>query len=439
VITDKLLIAAYALLLALPPALALGFGDARTEEFNLLEDLGKVFALMGVTILLLQPILAARIKWLERPFGQDMLIRFHRNMAVVALGLLASHPLLIAAGEDKWFILYSIDLPWYVFAGRAALLFTFFTVAGSLAFRKLPLSFERWRLVHGLAAPLTFLLFMSHVMVISDNVRQSPIVVILPALFAVSVAVLLWHRVLRPARLAREAWSVKAVAPEARDVTSITLAPYPGAGFSHLPGQFAFVTLMRGRGLPVEEHHFTISSPPGPDKAIRMTIKASGDFTRTIRQTRPGDLAAVDGPYGRFSHVLHPDEKRLVFIAAGIGITPIMGMLASMRQAGAFRPSTLIYANREEQDIALRSELDELAEELPGLKLVHVLSRPVDGWTGEKGRIGPELIKRHAFPITPDTGWYLCGPEAMTNSVMATLSAMGVARERMHREIFHFI
>lgn len=438
-ITAKLLIAAYAVLIALPPALALGFGDARTEEFNLLEDLGKVFALMGVTILLLQPILAARIKWLERPFGQDMLIRFHRNMAILALVLLAAHPVLIAAGKDAWFLLYSMDLPWKVLAGRLALILLALTAVAGLAFQKLPLTFERWRLGHDLGSLALLAVLMAHVMAISDNVRESPLVAIFPALFAVSLGLLFWQRIARPGLLARKAWSVTKVTPETGDVTSITLAPYPGKGFSHLPGQFAFVTLMRGRGLPQEEHHFTITSPPGRGGAITCTIKACGDFTRTIRQTRPGDAAAVHGPFGRFSHVLRPEEKRLVFIAGGIGVTPIMGMLRGMRQAGQWRPCTLLFANKSEKDIVFKVELDAMAADLPGFKVVHVLSRPGEGWTGETGRIDAETIKRHATPFTPDTGWYLCGPEGLTASAMKSLSAMGVCPCRMHREIFRFI
>lgn len=438
-IAGKLLIATYATLLALPPALALGLGEGMTEEFNLFEDLGKAFALIGVMILLLQPILAARLKWMERPFGQDMLIRFHRNMAVLALFLLAAHPVLLAAGKDAWLLLYSMDLPWYVLAGRAALILLALTAVAGLAFQKLPLTFERWRMGHDLGAPVLLTVFMAHVMIISGNVRETPLVVIFPALFAVSIGVLVWQRIARPGLLAREAWSVQAVTQETHDVTSITLAPYPGKAFSHLPGQFVFVTLMRGRGLPQEEHHFTISSPPGLDGIISCTIKASGDFTRTIKQTRPGDAVAVHGPFGRFSHVLLPEEKRLVFIAGGIGITPIMGMLRSMRQAGQWRPSTLLYANKNEKDIVFKNELDTLALELPGLKVVHVLSKPGEGWTGETGRIDAEMIKRHATPFTPDTGWYLCGPEGLTGSAMKSLSAMGVCACRIHREIFRFL
>ncbi|HIE26514.1 TPA: hypothetical protein EYP66_04440 [Candidatus Poribacteria bacterium] len=67
-----------------------------------------------------------------------------------------------------------------------------------------------------------------------------------------------------------------------------------------LPGQFHFIKLYREGGLPVEEHPFTISSSPTEKGFVSSTIKESGDFTATIGQTKPGDTASVQGPYGRF-------------------------------------------------------------------------------------------------------------------------------------------
>lgn len=74
----------------LPVALA---GLAKIEAYNLLHEPGKSFALLGFMILSLQVLPAARIKWIERRFGLDILLRYHKHMGVFAACLLIAHPL----------------------------------------------------------------------------------------------------------------------------------------------------------------------------------------------------------------------------------------------------------------------------------------------------------------------------------------------------------
>ena len=88
-------IALYIVLLLAPLVLAAVFGPG---GHGFLGELGRSFALLGFTIVTLQFVLSARLRWIERPFGLDMLFRFHKAMAVFATALLLLHPLLLAAG-----------------------------------------------------------------------------------------------------------------------------------------------------------------------------------------------------------------------------------------------------------------------------------------------------------------------------------------------------
>ena len=156
-----------------------------------------------------------------------------------------------------------------------------------------------------------------------------------------------YHRFIRPWQLGRHPYRITEVRQETPQVWTLKFAPPPGEHrFDFLPGQFQFVTLKRGRGLPVEEHHFTISSSPTEPAFHASTIKASGDFTATIGQTRVGDPAMIHAPFGRFSYVLKPQAQDLVFIAAGIGITPLMSNLRHLRDTQADRRVFLLYARR---------------------------------------------------------------------------------------------
>ena len=106
-----LMIIVYVAIVACGPVLAAIYKVS--SEYGYLVDIGRSFALMGFTILSLQIILIGRFKPVERPFGLDILARFHRNMAILALVFLASHPLLLALGSGNFSLLYSLAQPWY--------------------------------------------------------------------------------------------------------------------------------------------------------------------------------------------------------------------------------------------------------------------------------------------------------------------------------------
>ena len=198
------------------------------------------------------------------------------------------------------------------------------------------------------------------------------------------------------------------------------------------------MSVMRPPNLPVEEHHWTISSSPTTPGVLCSTIKESGDFTASIGKTKPGDTALVDGPFGRFSYMLHPDERELVFIAGGIGITPLMSMLRHLRDTRAERSVTLLYANTSEADIVFHDELADMERGgvIP-LKVVHVLSKPSDAWQGERGRLDEDKIKRLSGPELTGRAFYVCAPPELMNLTIRTLRKADVPAARIHFERFN--
>jgi len=428
----------YVAIIALGPVLAYLLGHA---EGGALYEIGRIFGLLGFMILVLQFFLAARFKWIERPFGFDILIRFHQHAAALALALLLLHPILLAAGGAGWKLLFSLELPWYVLAGKAALLLLVVTVLVSKLQGKLKLAFERWRLLHDLLAPLLIILAFIHGLLTGNDMQLLSLRSLWIASLAGALGVFAWHRFIRQQLLSRRPYRVTEVRPEAERVWTVTLEPPEGEPIPDFnPGQFHFLTFHRNRGLPEEEHHWTISSSPSESRTISSTIKAVGDFTETIGQTRPGDTATVHGPFGRFSYALHPDEKDLVFLAGGIGITPLMSMLRHMRDQEDDRSVLLLYANRREEDIIFRGELAEIeAGGYPQLRVVHVLSRPDQGWNGQTGHVDGDLVLSYCGEKTAGKTFYLCGPPGMVQGLLKALPAMGVPDERIRLEIFSFL
>ncbi|MDZ7760449.1 MAG: ferredoxin reductase family protein [Desulfovermiculus sp.] len=428
----------YVLIVTLPVGLTTWLGD---ESEGIVIDVGRNLALTGFMILIMQFLLAARVKWIERAFGFDILIRFHKYMALTAAFFLLLHPLLLALGGMGWKLLIGLDLPWYIWVGKAALILVLANVLVSKYQDRLGLSFEKWRLGHDVLAPVVLLGIFLHSWFAGDDLELLSMQVLWVGAFVLAASMFVYHRFLRPNSLRKQSYKVQEVKQEAGDVWTISLVPPPGQGIpEYHPGQFHFLTFFRDPALPVEEHHWTISSSPSQKEYISSTIKAVGDFTSTIGRTQPGDTAAVHGPFGRFSYALHPQERDLVFLAGGIGITPLMAMLRHMRDTRDTRSVTLLYANRREDQIVFRQELEEIAAgQWPNLQLVHVLSRPEGHWSGESGHIDQEKIEKFCGHNLTQKAYYVCGPPRMSQTLITTLRDIGVPDNRIRHEIFSFL
>ncbi len=427
----------------LPVILAVVLG---TSAESFIESLALHLALMGFVLLGFQFVLAARVKWMERPFGLDIVIRFHQHMAVLAGLLLLAHPLLLAAGDHGWTLIVGLDVAWPIWLGRAALLLLILSIFVSKFQSSLGLSFESWRLGHDLISPTILTAAFLHSWVVGDDLEHPALRALWIAIFATAVLLLLYHRVIRPRRLARKAYRVTSVHPEAEDVWTLSFQPPEGEQIPpYHPGQFHFVTLIRGRGFPAEEHHWTISSSPTQKGQLSSTIKALGDFTATVGKTRIGDRAAVHGAFGRFSHTLHPEERDLVFLAGGIGITPLMSIIRYLRDTEDARTVLLIYGNVTEDSIVFRDELAGIeAGDHPRLRVVHVLSDPSPAWRGETGFLTREKIEHYCESAgsggcVAEQSFYVCGPPPMLRTVIQALKEMGVKDRRIRQEIFSLL
>lgn len=399
-------------------------------------DLGKCFALVGIALLTMQFVLSARLQWVERPFGLDAVFRYHKMMAGLTAGVLLMHPVLLALGGGGFGLIYSLDAPWYIWFGRVALVLLLAEVVGSAFRARLRLEFERWRLLHN-QATLIFGLGAIHARVIGGDFEVEAMKVLWVTMVAVAAGAWLHHKLLVPAVARARSYRVVEIERETPNVWTLKLKPPPGrARFDYRPGQFHFLHFRRGRGLPSEEHPFTISSSPTGEH-LTSTIKESGDFTRTIGLTSVGDAVAIRGPFGRFSYTYYRDRRDIVMIAGGIGITPLMSMLRHMRDWPVEAEVLLLYGNRAEEDIVFWEELQEMTRRgCPRLKVAHILSQPGESWTGERGYADRAAIERLVGGHYSDKMYYICGPPPMMDKVIRDLKALGVADDHVEFERF---
>jgi len=404
--------------------------------FSLIHEAGLLLGLTGFAMLMLQPVIASRAGWLEHPFGLDRLIRFHRGTGIAAVILLILHPVLLAVSFGSSRLLLAMDLPWFLLIARATLL-VMVLFGAAAAFRAgLRIPFQLWFRMHSGLTPLLMAgaFLHSYFIAISGN----PLPMRLLWFVLLGLGLFSWLHLVLVKRLGGrlKAFTVTDVRQIAERVWNITLeAPGGGSGIDYLPGQFLFITLLRGRGLPAEEHPFTISSSPSRGASLSITPKELGDYTTTLGETKKGDRAAVMAPFGRFSHLLHDESGPLVFIAGGIGITPFISMLRFMEDSQNRPEVRLIYCSRDEGGIAFRRDIQAMEENGAWLRTTHVLSRPEPSWTGETGRLSRELLDR-LLSEPASSRHFICGPPPMMNAAVSILKGMGVPEDRIHTERF---
>ena len=398
-------------------------------------------ALLAFTLLSLQFILAARFRWIEGPFGLDRLVRLHRALGLLATALLLAHPLLLIPDFGTR-LLTRLNTHWYFWLARIALATLLLHVAAALLRRGIPLQYQTWRRIHALFALAILTLGTLHSLAVGDDLASPRARLLWISVAAIGPVAFVYSRLLRPLlhRLPSSGRlftviSVKAESPIVHTITLAQISRKNTTPFHHLPGQFQFIRFRRGnRWSP--EHPFTIASAPSPSGELSLTIKSCGDFTSSLHLLRQNDLATIHGPFGRFSYTLHPDERDLVFIAGGVGITPFISMLRHMNHALDGRRVHLFFANRRHSDILFADELDKIERDnFPRLRVIHILSEPHPDWPGETGRLDADRILRytrgHAGKV-----FYLCAPPPMTASLGRALKQKGIPRRNLRTDFF---
>jgi predicted ferric reductase len=409
-------------------ALGIAIGTQLHSDDPLLIKIGLGAALVGFSIIALQVMLGSRIRTLDRAFGLDKVMIFHRKMGIVAVMLLLSHPVLVAIGRGS-LTLFTSHTPWQVNLGKGALFLIIAGVLFALFYAKFRMDYNVWRWFHKAMIAAVILAF-AHCLVIGDAFEVGWVKTWWWVMLVGACAAFLRQNIC--VRLfGRKAFTVKSVRQETHDTFTFEFEPTKDGVFDYKPGQFMFLKMQR-QGLFGEEHPFTISSSPTRQVRITATIKKSGNYTDSIGQTKAGDLAMVQAPFGRFSYRFD-NAPSFLFIAAGVGITPIHSMITALRDAADFRDVILLYGNKSEQDIIFRSEFDKLPA---NFKIVHVLSRAGKNWNGLTGHIDAEIIKQHAGSVLDKANVYVCGPSAMMQSVIAALGTLGVNKSRIHYERF---
>jgi predicted ferric reductase len=397
-------------------------------------------ALLGFALLLmigLQFLLTGRFRGVGRPFGIDVIIQFHRHAGILLLLFLLAHPL-IPIIIDPTFLEYfdpRVNAPRAIFLILATIAMLLLVVL-SVWRTAFGLNYEWWRISHAALAAGVVVVGVAHSWQVGHYVDGWPKRIFLLAIGGVTLALLAHVRIVRPWLMRRRPYRVTEVREERGESSTVVLEPVGHRGMKFRGGQYAWLTL-GDTPFTLQQHPFSFSSSDHDSpQRIEFTAKELGDFTERLTQIDVGTKAFLEGPYGVF--VLPDDAPGAVFIMGGIGITPAMSILRSLRDSNDRRPMLLIYGNSKWKEAAFRNELKQLQEQLK-LRVVHVLTDPENDWEGETGYIDRKLLQRHIGPREREFPVFICGPEPMMDSVEDALLEMDIPLHRTRAERFNMV
>jgi predicted ferric reductase len=391
----------------------------------------------GLAMMGLQFGLTARFRYVTDPWGEDVIYHFHRQISLIAVGMVVAHPLILFAVRPELLaLLNSIQAPWRARFAALSIYSLIALVVMALWRAKLNIRYETWHLTHIVLAIVAVTTGLLHMVGWSFYLTDPWKRALWIGLTIFWIGLLLYVRIVKPLFMLRRPYRVSEVREERGDTTTLVMQPDGHAGFRFSPGQFGWLTLW-GSPFKITGHPFSFSSSAEvADGRVEMTIRNLGDFTSVIHKVPVGQRAYLDGPYGAFT-IGNPADMH-VLIAGGIGVTPMMSMIRTLADRGDARPVILLYGSKDWESITFREELEALKARL-NLTIVHVLANPPVSWTGEQGFITAEVFKRHLPPPYADHEYFICGPDVMMDAIENALGELNVPLSKYHSERYSFV
>lgn len=406
-----------------------------------LTSVGRLAALVASVLLLVQVLLMARLPVLEAAFGQDRLAHLHRLVGFTSFNLMVLHVVTITWGYAAGDLTRTpatlrdlvVDYPGVLLATGGTVCLVLVVLTSIRAARR-RIRYESWHLLH-LYAYLGVGLALPHQLWTGQEFISSPMRTAFwwTLWWTAAGAVLVWRVGLPLCRNLRHQLRVTSVVSEGDGVASVHVT---GRRLDRLPveaGQFFAWRFLTGPGWS-RAHPYSLSAAPD-GRGLRITVQAVGDGSAGVAGLRPGTRALVEGPYGRLSARTR-SRPRIALIGAGVGITPLRALAEGLDYA----PGEAILVQRYTSEPLFAGELEALTRDR-GLQVLSLPGRRrgPDSWLGDRiGEVDELTALRWWVPDIAERDVYVCGPEAWTALVRATLVAAGLPADLIHVETFRW-
>lgn len=206
------------------------------------------------------------------------------------------------------------------------------------------------------------------------------------------------------------------------------------------PGQYMSVAVVLPSGQR-QFRQYSLSDAPGKPY-LQITVKRavgdanvpSGQVSNWIHEhCKVGDELNVSPPFGDFNIDVTP-ESPIVMLAAGVGITP---MISALNHAAGVNPDLelhLLYAMRDSQQYKHKNDIEVARQRMPNLA-VHTFFETMDA-SATEGTEGRMTLAGLDEKVLKTANFYLCGPLGFMQAQRKALIDLGVAPQRIHREVF---
>jgi ferredoxin-NADP reductase/MOSC domain-containing protein YiiM len=236
----------------------------------------------------------------------------------------------------------------------------------------------------------------------------------------------------RPLRVSRKV-------RESGNVTSLLLEPVDGQPVAAaLPGQFIVLRLGEA-SAPALMRSYSLSGEPGTSH-YRVSIKreAHGAASSYIHdKVGVGDTVHASAARGSFT--LRPGDTPVVLLSAGIGVTPVLAMLHALAAEASTKDIWWLYGARNGREHPFAEEVRESLKGLPHHHSHVCYSTPdpqdrPDVDFNSAGHLDTRVLQQLDLPRNGD--FYICGPSTFMNDLTAGLTALGIAPDHIHTEMF---
>ncbi len=419
--------------LVIAPLLLASIGHGESNR-GFWVEFGVALGFVGLAMMGLQFVLTARYSKIGAPFGLDELLQFHGQAGYIAWGFIMGHFIILFAADSEFhkFLDPFVNFPRALALSGVILAITIL-VATTYWREKFGIIYEWWRATHGALALIVVFVGTVHIMQVGFYISELWQQIVWVGFSLAAMGLLLHNRVWRPMKMKEKPWKVTKVEEEVEDTWTVEFEPVGHEGIEFSAGQFVWITI-GDSPFSLQQHPFTISSSPDEEN-IQLTIKELGDFTSTIGEIEPGTGAYIEGPYGNFI-LSQSASTHNIFIIGGIGVTPTLSILKSLRDRQDQRKTTVIYGTKSQELTPFYEEFKTISEEL-NVNMVHVFEEPPKGWEGETGFIDEGVMKRNIPEDFTNCEFFVCGPPPMMDVVEMTLSEWGVPVYKIHSERFN--
>jgi predicted ferric reductase len=394
--------------------------------YSAFTSLGEMTGLVGMTMFSLNLVLSARLELFEDYFGgMNRVYVAHHIFGGVAFIILLIHPLLLSfarasislkvaaalllPGED-WTINFGITS---ILLMITLLVITFF----------ISLHYQVWKFTHKFLGAVFFLAAIHGLFVSSDIARNAPLRNYMLLIIIAGMLGYLYRTIFGKYMVKKEEYTINEVSPLEDNVVQISMTP-KNKKAKVIAGQFVFVNF-KSAGVSNEVHPFSISAVD-ENGDIALSIKASGDFTSTLKNLQVGEKAYIEGGYGRFSYQRYKNKQQ-IWIAGGIGIAPFLSMATDIKLVDYL--VDLYYTVHEEKEAVYLTDLLQLAQSKTNFRVIPYVSKT-------QGRLSADIVAKTSGGDITKKDIFLCGPPPMMKSLRAQFNKLGVQNQNIHSEEF---